>query len=398
MNDLSSTPRGAPPAVSSLDRFASDKLAELEHAHLRRTLVDTDREDGLWIIRNGRRLLSFCCNDYLNLSHHPAVKKAAVAALERYGAGSGASRLVTGNHPLFAELESRLALLKGTEACCVFGSGYLANAGIIPALIGGNDLVLLDELAHACLWAGARLTRGAVMSFRHNDVDHAGELLAQHRGSHPHALIATDGVFSMDGDLAPLPELAALARQYDAWLMSDDAHGVGVVGHGRGSSFATGMKADVDLQMGTLSKAVGAYGGYLCASQPVIDLIRNRARTFVYSTGLPPAIVSAAIAAIDVIESEPDTIARPVQNALAFTRGVGLPDAVSPIVPVIIGDEQNALAASRMLEDQGFAVIAIRPPTVPAGTSRLRLTFSAAHPPAEIERLAHLVRTRVLGR
>ena len=384
--------------MRSLEDFAKEKLGELDRTSLHRVLAETDRLDGIWVERNGRRLLSFCCNDYLNLSHHPAVKKAAVAALERYGAGSGASRLVTGNHPLFAELEARLARLKGTEACCVFGSGYLANAGIIPALIGGNDLVLLDELAHACLWAGARLTRGTVITFRHNDVAHAGELLTQHRGKHPRALIATDGVFSMDGDLAPLPELAALARQYDAWLMSDDAHGVGVVGHGRGSSFATGTKADVDLQMGTLSKAVGAYGGYLCASRPVIDLIRNRARTFVYSTGLPPAIAAAAIAAIEVIESEPDTIARPVQNALAFTRSVGLPDAVSPIVPVIVGDEQNALAASRMLEDEGFAVIAIRPPTVPAGTSRLRLTFSAGHPPAEIERLAHLVRTRVLGR
>jgi 8-amino-7-oxononanoate synthase len=397
MNDLSSAPRGVPPIMSSLDRFASDKLSELERGHLRRSLAETDREDGLWITRNGRRLLSFSCNDYLNLTHHPAVKRAAMAALERYGAGSGASRLVTGNHPLFAELEARLARLKGTEAACVFGSGYLANSGIIPSLIGRDDLVLLDELAHACLWAGARLTRGKVLTFRHNDLGHAEELLSEHRTRHPRVLIGTDGVFSMDGDLAPLPELADLARRFDAWLLSDDAHGVGVVGGGRGSSFATGSKADIPLQMGTLSKAIGAYGGYLCASRPVIDLIRNRARTFVYSTGLPPAIAAAAIAAIDIIETEPETIARPMRNALAFTRRVGLPDATSTIVPVIIGDEQKALAASRMLEDEGFAVIAIRPPTVPAGTSRLRLTFSAAHPPAEIERLADIVRSRVLG-
>jgi 8-amino-7-oxononanoate synthase len=398
MNDLSSAPRGAPPIMSSLDQFASGKLSELERGHLRRTLAETEREDGLWIVRNGRRLLSFSCNDYLNLTHHPAVKKAAIAALERYGAGSGASRLVTGNHPLFAELEARLARLKGTEAACVFGSGYLANAGIIPSLIGSDDLVLVDELAHACLWAGARLTRGKVLTFRHNDIAHAEELLAKHRAEHERALIATDGVFSMDGDLAPLPELAALARRFDAWLIADDAHGVGVLGGGRGSSFATGAKADIPLQMGTLSKAIGAYGGYLCASRPVIDLIRNRARTFIYSTGLPPAIAAAAIAAIDVIEQEPETIARPIQNAIAFTRRVGLPDATSTIVPVIIGDEQAALQASRLLEDQGFAVIAIRPPTVPPGTSRLRLTFSAAHPANEIERLADIVRTRVLGR
>ena len=398
MNDLSSAPRGIPPVLSSLDQFASEKLSELERGHLRRTLAETEREDGLWITRNGRRLLSFSCNDYLNLTHHPAVKKAAIAALQRYGAGSGASRLVTGNHPLFAELEARLARLKGTEAACIFGSGYLANAGIIPSLIGNADLVLIDELAHACLWAGARLTRGKVIAFRHNDVAHAKALLAQHRGSHPRALIATDGVFSMDGDLAPLPELAELARRFDAWLISDDAHGVGVLGGGRGSSFATGTKADVPLQMGTLSKAIGAYGGYLCASRPVIELIRNRARTFVYSTGLPPAIAAAAIAALDVIENEPQTIARPMQNAVAFTRLVGLPDATSTIVPIVIGNEQQTLAASRLLEEEGFAVIAIRPPTVPAGTSRLRLTFSAAHPAAEIERLADIIRTRVLGR
>src|SRR3954452_6439029 len=398
MNDLSSAPRGTPPIMSSLDQFASDKLGGLERGHLRRRLAETEREDGLWIRRNGRRLLSFSCNDYLNLTHHPAVKQAAIAALQRYGAGSGASRLVTGNHPLFAELEARLARLKGTEACAVFGSGYLANSGIIPSLIGSADLVLIDELAHACLWAGARLTRGKVIAFRHNDVAHATELLTEHRGRHPRAMIATDGVFSMDGDLAPLPELAQLARRFDAWLISDDAHGVGVLGGGRGSSFATGAKADVALQMGTLSKAIGGYGGYLCASRPVIDLIRNRARTFVYSTGLPPAIAAAAIAAINVIENEPETVARPMQNALAFTRRVGLPDAASTIVPVIIGEEQKALAASRLLEEEGFAVIAIRPPTVPAGTSRLRLTFSAAQPAAEVNRLADIIRARVLGK
>src|SRR3954470_7572595 len=165
--------------MQSLDDFAAQKLAALERDSLRRVLVETDRVDGIWVARNGRRLLSFCCNDYLNLTHHPAIKEAAIAALERYGVGSGGSRLVTGNHPLFAELEARLARLKGTEAACVFGSGYLANTGIIPALIGEADLVLIDELAHACLWAGAQLTRGKVIAFRHNDVAHATELLTE---------------------------------------------------------------------------------------------------------------------------------------------------------------------------------------------------------------------------
>src|SRR4051812_8660134 len=209
--------------MQSLDDFAAQKLAALERDSLRRGVVETDRLGGILAARNGRRLLSFCCSDYLNLTHHPAIKKAAIAALERYGVGSGGSRLVTGNHPLFGELESRLARMKGTEAACVFGSGYLANTGIIPALIGPGDLVLIDELAHACLWAGARLSRATVLPFRHSDLAHAEALLTEQRGQHKCALIATDGVFSMDGDLAPLPDLAALAQRFDAWLLSDDA-------------------------------------------------------------------------------------------------------------------------------------------------------------------------------
>ncbi len=383
--------------MRSLDDFAAAKLGELERRSLRRALVDTTRVTGIWALRNGRALLSFCCNDYLNLTHHPAVKEAAIEALRVYGVGAGSSRLVTGNHPLFAELEARLARWKETEAACVFGSGYLANAGIVPAVIGREDLVLIDELAHACLWAGARLSRAKVIAYRHNDASHLAALLAERRGRHPRALIATDGVFSMDGDLAPLPALAALAQRHDAWLMSDDAHGLGVVGGGHGSSFVTATKADVPLQMGTLSKAIGAYGGYLCASAAVVDLIRNRARTLIYSTGLPPAIVAAAIAALDVIEREPDYAALPVQKAKMFARRAGLPAPASPIVPVVLGEAEAALAASRLLEEHGFLVTAIRPPTVPAGTARLRLTFTAQHPDAEIERLAEIVRGRILA-
>jgi 8-amino-7-oxononanoate synthase len=382
--------------MRSLEEFAAKKLDELDRASLHRVLAETDRLDGIWVERNGRRLLSFCCNDYLALSHHPAVKAAAVEATQRYGVGSGASRLVTGNHPLFAELERRLARLKGTEAACVFGSGYLANSGIVPALIGRDDLVLIDELAHACLWAGARLARATVLPFRHSDMAHVEALLAEHRSRYPHALIATDGVFSMDGDLAPLPELASLAARFDAWLMTDDAHGIGVVGNGRGSTFAHGAAVDVPLQMGTLSKAIGGYGGYLCASAAVIDLIHNRARTFVYSTGLPPATVAAAIAALDLIERDPAYAALPLAKARAFTRLLNRPEAESPIVPLVIGEADAALAASQLLEAEGFLVIAIRPPTVPAGTARLRFTFSAGHPDAEIERLAAIVRQRIL--
>ena len=383
--------------MGSLDQFAQAKLDDLQRRHLRRQFSETVREDGIWVERDGRRLLSFSCNDYLNLTQHPAIKQAAVAAIEKYGAGSGASRLVTGNHPLYAALEARLARIKQTEAACVFGSGYLANAGIIPVLIGRDGLVLADQLSHACLFAGAQLSRGKVLTFRHNDLAHLRELLSDHRAAHDRLLIVTDGVFSMDGDLAPLAELNALADEYDAWLMSDDAHGLGVVGGGRGSSFVGNTHIPVPLQMGTLSKAVGAYGGYLCASAAVIDLMRNRARTLVYSTGLPPAICAAAIAALDLIEREPGYAALPVQKAKAFTKAAGLPEAQSPIVPVVIGEEKATLAASHMLANEGFLAAAIRPPSVPTGTARLRLTFTAQHPDDAIARLANIVRERILA-
>jgi 8-amino-7-oxononanoate synthase len=383
--------------VHSLDQFAQEKLDDLQRRHLRRALAETVREDGIWVERDGKRLLSFSCNDYLNLTQHPAIKQAAIAAIEKYGAGSGASRLVTGNHPLYAQLEARLARIKKTEAAVVFGSGYLANAGIIPVLIGRDGLVLADELSHACLFAGAQLSSGKVMTFRHNDVAHARELLEAHRAEHDHALIVTDGVFSMDGDLAPLAELLALSNEHDSWLMSDDAHGLGVVGGGRGSSFLGNTHIPIPLQMGTLSKAVGAYGGYLCASEAVIDLIRNRARTLIYSTGLPPACVAAAIAALDLIEREPGYAAWPMQKAKAFTRAAGLPEAQSPIVPVTIGEEEATLAASRLLADEGFLAAAIRPPSVPPGTARLRLTFTAQHPDDQIARLAELVRNKIMA-
>ncbi len=383
--------------MRSLDEFACRKLAALDETQLRRAPVATTRE-GIYVERGGRRLMSFSCNDYLNLSQHPAVIKAALAATTRYGVGAGASRLVTGNHPLYGELENRLARLKVSEAACVFGSGYLANTGIIPALAGADDLILVDELSHACIHAGARLAGATVVYYRHGDVAHVQTLLAARHPQYQRALIVTDGVFSMDGDLAPLAELAALAQNYDAWLLADDAHGLGVVGGGRGSAFANGRTAEVPLQMGTLSKAIGAYGGYLCASQPVIDLMRTRARTFIYSTGLPPPVIAAAIAAIDIIEAEPDYAAQPLRKAKIFARALNLPEPQSAIVPLILGKTEDALAAAHILEQEGFLVVPIRPPTVPPGTARLRFAFTARHPDADIEQLAAIVRSRVMRR
>jgi 8-amino-7-oxononanoate synthase len=370
--------------MSSLDEFAAAQLAELEAKHLRRTLAETTREDGLWVTRSGRRMLSFSCNDYLNLTHHPKVKAAAIEAIEKYGAGAGSSRLVTGNHPLFGELERRLARHKGTEAACVFGSGYLTDAGIIPALVGEGDLLLVDELSHSCLWAGARLSRARVKMFRHNDVAQAGEILDSSRSRYRRALIVTDGVFSMDGDLAPLDELASLSRAHDTWLLSDDAHSLGP------------DHPQADLQMGTLSKALGSYGGYVCASASVIDLLKTRARTLIYSTGLPPASAAAALAALDIVENDPGLSARPLSKAQLFTRACNLPPAASQIVPLLLGDPAAALEASQILEHEGFLVTAIRPPTVPEGTARLRLAFTAGHPDDMIARLGAIVRERIL--
>ena len=382
--------------MESLDRFARAKLDSLSSRRLRRTLRETAPCGPVQVRREGRRLVSFCGNDYLNLSQHPAVKRAAMEATERWGAGAGASRLVTGNHPLFAALERRLAALKGSEDACVFGSGYLANLGIVPSLAGKGDLILADELSHACLRAGAALSGARIEIFRHNDLGHLTALLAAHRAAHGHALLLTDGVFSMDGDRAPVAALGEIAAAHDAWLMTDDAHGIGVVGGGRGSSFADGARAAVPLQMGTLSKAVGSYGGYLCASRPVVDLIRTRARPFIYSTGLPPGAVAASIASLDLIANEPALVAQPLRKAALFCARLDRPPPESCIVPVLLGTPDRALAASRLLEDEGFLVTAIRPPTVPEGTARLRLTFSAGHDDTDVERLARLVRERIL--
>ena len=381
----------------TLDDFALEKLADLESRGLRRRLTVTERAGAIQVLRGGRRLVSFSCNDYLNLSQHPALKQAAKDAIDRMGVGSGASRLVTGDHPLLPALEARLARLKGTEDCCVMGSGFLTNTGVIPTLMTEGDLVLADEWSHACIIVGGRLSRATQHLFRHNDMDQLRALLEEHRAGHKRCLIVTDGVFSMDGDLAPVHKMAELAREFDAWLMTDDAHGIGVVGAGgRGSTFAGGTKAAVDLQMGTLSKAVGGYGGYLCASKAVIDLMKTRCRTLIYSTGLPPATVAAAIAALDIIEGDPEYAARPVKKAQRFTRRLGLPPAESPIVPILLGDSARTMAAQKTLEDAGYLVIGIRPPTVPEGTARLRLTFTAQHADTDIDALADLIADKVL--
>lgn len=383
---MSHPPKSLP--TDHLNAFARSKLAALEAKNRRRRLAISDNGPDMRVTRNGRALINFCSNDYLGLSHHPAVIEAAREATALYGAGAGASRLVTGGYSLLFELEQRLAGLKGSEDCIVFGSGYLANLAITPALAGAQDLILIDELAHACLYAGAQLSGAKTLRFAHNDLDALEALLETHRADARHALILTDGVFSMDGDLAPLPEILDLAERFEAWTLVDDAHGLGVIGEGRGAAQAFNPPAKAPLQMGTMSKAIGGYGGYLCASHEVCELLRSRARPLVFTTALPPASTAGALKALDLIEARAIDIDRPLRLARRFCEALDLAKPQTPIVPVIIGAETQALAASKALENAGFLVTAIRPPTVPAGTSRLRITFSASHKEDDVDRLA----------
>ena len=373
-------------APDSLLAFAEDKLAELDRSRRRRRLTTTARAEGARVARHGRELISFSCNDYFGLSRDPRVETAAIEAVRRYGAGAGASRLVTGEHPLLGALEDRLAAMKGTEAARVFGSGYLANIGVIPALVGPGDLIVIDALAHACLFAGAKLSGAEIAVFAHNDVASAAVELDR-RACARHKLIITETIFSMDGDRAPLAGLAALAEAADAWLLTDDAHGLGML---------DAAANPAPLQMGTLSKAAGAYGGYLCAAAPVVALMASRARSFIYTTGLPPAAAAAALAALEIIAGDRALRAAPLTRARQFTDEIGAPPAESQIVPLILGEEARALAAQSALEEAGFLVVAIRPPTVPAGSARLRLSFSAAHRPDDVARLADAIRRNVL--
>jgi 8-amino-7-oxononanoate synthase len=378
--------------MSSLDDYALGKIAAIDRRNHRRCLKPTVRNDGLWLERDGRRLLSFSCNDYLGLSRHPEVVAAAIEATRQYGAGAGASRYITGNNPLYDRLEAALSTIKGADKALVFATGYLANVGIIPALVGKDDFIVGDELMHASMHAGAELSGAKIKLFRHNDAEDCTRILKAERNTAGHALILTEGVFSMDGDRAPVAALMKVAEEHDAWLMTDDAHALGVINAGRGSGIAeNGHSLNVPLQMGTLSKAIGALGGYIAASDPVIDMLRHRARSAIYATGLPPGTLAAAITALDIIKRDPKLVARPTMLARRFTERLGLNAAESAIVPIVIGPEDKALAAQATLEEAGFMVVAIRPPTVPDGTCRLRVAFSAAHSEADIDRFAETV-------
>lgn len=363
-----------------------------EHAGLRRRLQVIERVDGPWIERDGRRLLSFCSNDYLGLAQHPALVAALKRAADEDGVGSGSAHLIAGHRRAHDALEEALAEWTGRERALLFSTGYMANLGVMQALLERDDLCVQDKLNHACLLDGAQLAGAALKRYPHGDVEAAARQLAQ-RGDAP-ALLATDGVFSMDGDIAPLLELAALCRREGATFMVDDAHGLGVLGTlGEGSVLDAGLdQDDAPVLMATLGKAVGCSGAFVAGSASLIDGLLQFARTYIYTTAMPPALAAATLAAVRLAQSESwrreklrTLIARFRKNAQQLD--LPLMPSSTAIQPLLLGDAPSATAAAHALEQEGFLVTAIRLPTVPQGKARLRITLSAAHEESDVDRL-----------
>jgi 8-amino-7-oxononanoate synthase len=370
-----------------------ERLAELERLGLSRRLRLISGPQGPRVLLDGRPVLLLCSNNYLGLADHPRVREAAAEAAMRWGVGAGASRLVSGTMTIHRRLEERLAAFKGSEACLLFGSGYLANLGAIGALAGPGDAVFSDELNHASIVDGCRLSRARVCVYRHLDTEHLAWGLRRH-GGEGRRLIATDSVFSMDGDLAPLDELVELARAHGARLLVDEAHATGALGPGgRGAVAQAGLEGEIDVLVGTLGKALGSYGAYVCATAEMVRYLINTARALIFSTAPGPPAVAGALAALELIEERPHRVqrlrshARILRGALA-AEGFPVPAGDMHIVPLLLGDERDALALCQGALERGVFAQAIRPPSVPAGTARLRLTTMASHTPAELHRAA----------
>jgi 8-amino-7-oxononanoate synthase len=384
---------GAPVAADPLG-FCAEEVARLEAAGLGRRVRALESASEPEVVLDGRRVLCLASNNYLGLAAHPEVVEAAAGAARRYGAGSGSARLVTGGLTIHDELEARLAAFKGTEAALLFSSGYLANLGTVAALVGPGDAVFSDELNHASIIDGCRLSRADVHVYRHGDAGHLADRLGAWRrnaGAGPRALVVTDSVFSMDGDVAPLPDIVAACDRHGAVLMVDEAHATGVVGPGgRGAVAGFGLEGRVGVVMGTLSKSLGAAGGFIAGSAALCAYLRNRARSFIFDTALPPPTAAAALAALAIVEREPErpVRARRLAGRLAAglrAAGYDVPDPPAAVVPVVIGAPDAAVGLSARLLDAGVLVTAIRPPSVPDGTSRLRATVMATHTDGEID-------------
>jgi 8-amino-7-oxononanoate synthase len=368
------------------------KLSDIENLSQKRHIVNTIRKNNSFVTRNQKKLISFSSNDYLGLSQNSEVIEAGIIAIKKYGAGSGASRLVSGNNFLYEKLEQLLASFKNGEAACVFGSGYLTNTGVIPALTTNKDLLIFDELSHSSTNIGIKLSRSKAIKFKHNDMNHVEELLKQHRKKYISCFLLSEGVFSMDGNRGKIKELAYLANKYDASIILDDAHGFGVLGKGRGSQYELNPIPEILIQIGTLSKAIGSYGGFVVAPKAAIELLQNKARSLIYTTALPPSILASAIKSLEIIKRKKTLVNKPLDNAKLFCKLAGLPEPESSIITIILKSENKAIEASELLEKYGYYISAIRPPTVPVNTSRLRLTFSASHQKKDIKNLSKLIK------
>jgi 8-amino-7-oxononanoate synthase len=370
----------------------NEALSGVKAAGLYRSLRVVDGAQGRLIDVDGRKLLCFCSNNYLGLANHPSLTHAVREAVKRFGWGSGASRLITGTMRLHEHLERRLAAFMGTESALLFPSGYMANLGVISALVGRGDLVVVDKLNHASIIDGCRLSGARMRVYPHRNVDRLEKILRTAHG-YGRKLVVTDSIFSMDGDLAPLPDIIAVAKRHDAVVMVDEAHAVGVLGAGgRGVAELLGVRDGVHVTVGTLSKALGGAGGFVAGLVSLTDYLKNRARSFIYSTAAPPSVCAAALAALDYVETHPDTRRALVRTAGTLKAGLvrlgfDTLESAAHIIPVVLGGAEEALSFAGFLTERGIMATAIRPPTVPAGTSRLRLSVTALHTSGDIARL-----------
>ena len=380
------TQAAARPQLAHLTAILNDLRAKGTHFKLR----VLDDQQAPVCHYDGKQVINLASNNYLGLANHPQLIEAAIAATQAFGVGSGAVRTIAGTMRIHMELEEKIARFKNVEACVVFQSGFAANAGTVSAILGKDDYILSDELNHASIIDGARLSRATIKVFRHKDVKHCEELLRELENVPGHKLVITDGVFSMDGDIGPVNKLAALAEKYGAIMMVDDAHASGVLGkNGRGSVDHFKMHGKVDVQVGTLSKAIGALGGYVCGTKELIDYLYHRARPFLFSTSHPPSVAATCIEAFNILEREPERIERLWSNTRYFQGelkrlgfnigGVTTPATETPITPLIVGDGRKAMDFSRALFDEGVMATGIAFPTVPEGKARIRMILTSEH-------------------
>ena len=369
------------------------QLEAKEKEQNKRSIKVYEPIDAVRVKRNNQEFIMMASNNYLGLTHDLRVQQAAKYAVEQYGTGSGGARLTSGTFPLFNELELGIADFKHTEQALVFNTGYMANVGTITALMNKNSIIISDELNHASIIDGCRLSGARIERYNHKDIEHAEHILKNYKSSHK--MIITDGVFSMDGDIAPLDKLYELGKEYNALLMVDDAHSTGVLGNGRGTAHHFGL-TDVDVQLGTLSKALGSVGGYVAGRKELIEYLVNYSRSFIFSTALSPADIGAALEALTIVKNEPLVVEQLNENTAYMAnklQSMGIEcDDETPIFPIIVGDNERALSLAYELELRGIIITAIRPPTVPVGESRLRMTVTAAHSQEQLDYVANTLR------